>query len=65
MNNPKDVMCIVDESVFAVPPSYKTLGSNLMSHNAQVDEEDILLQLAIQQSLAGDTDPNAVDQVNE
>jgi hypothetical protein len=32
--------------------------------NVQVDEEDILLQLAIQQSLASVTDPNAIDQVN-
>ena len=65
MSNPKDVKCIVDESVFTVPPSYKTLGSNLMPHNVQVDEEDILLQLAIQQSLASVTDPNAIDQVNK
>ena len=63
LSNPKDVMCIVDESVFAIPSTYKALGANLMPHVAPIDEEDILLQLAIQQSLIGDVDPNEIDQV--
>ncbi len=57
-------MCIVDESVFSIPPAYKTLGSNVMPHIVPADEEDILLQLAIQQSLTTDgTEPTGTDQL--
>lgn len=50
--NSTNVMCIVDEVIFAVPPSYRRVGADVSAHVVPMDEEDILLQLAIQQSLA-------------
>ncbi|XP_037068826.1 ankyrin repeat domain-containing protein 13D-like [Pollicipes pollicipes] len=43
--------CVVDEAVFEPPAGYRSVGSGVMRHFGGPDEEDELLQMAIQQSL--------------
>ncbi|KAL5017031.1 hypothetical protein ScPMuIL_006620 [Solemya velum] len=45
----KKMYCVLDESVFNAPTSYRTLGDG--HHERLRDEDDELLQFAIQQSL--------------
>jgi ankyrin repeat domain-containing protein 13 len=45
--------CLVDELVFTIPNGYRSIGHTLPQQMAsREDEDDILLQLAIQQSLS-------------
>lgn len=53
--------CLVDESVFSIPSGYCTIGHTLRQQMvSREDEDDILLQLAIQQSLASSNDQEQV-----
>lgn len=54
-------MCVVNEAAFAIPASYRNSGAGAPhAQTPAVDEDDILLQLAIQQSLSSSSqDPFA------
>lgn len=45
------VSCLVDDAVFEPPAGYRSVGSGVLRHYGGPDEEDELLQMAIQQSL--------------
>ena len=56
-------MCVVDESVFNIPKQYKSIGADtIRPYTTAVDDDDILLQLAIQQSLSSSDGANEQDE---
>ncbi|ROT65692.1 putative ankyrin repeat domain-containing protein 13D isoform X2 [Penaeus vannamei] len=57
------VTCVIDETVFEPPPSYTKIGHSDQQHlQMSMDEDDALLQYAIQQSLVeAGTEQDQVD----
>ncbi|CAL4160939.1 unnamed protein product [Meganyctiphanes norvegica] len=67
VNEDERLSCIIEESVFEAPSGYLSVGQSESSAHIQVsmDEDDALLQLAIQQSLGAGVEQDQQQQLEQ